>query len=88
LLLIKNIPLHPLVFLIIIAVSFSTSGCATLSLEKQDEIGVMAAKAVAKLINQNPDLQTVFDNAAGYMVVDAKVTKIPVFGFGRGRLWS
>lgn len=46
---------------------------------------MMAAKAVAELINRNPDLQPVFDNAAGYMVIDAKVTKIPVFGFGRGK---
>jgi lipid-binding SYLF domain-containing protein len=72
----------------IVVMAFLVEGCATLSLEertqKRNEIDTMADKAIAELIEENPKIQKKMDKAIGYMIVDAKVTKIPVFGAGSG----
>jgi len=44
----------------------------------------MADQAVAALLRSQPDLKSHLDAAVGYLVMDAKVTKIPVFGAGGG----
>ena len=66
---------------------FLTS-CASLSpaekMEKQQQLDAMAERAIATLLQKNPDLTQKFDEAVGYMVLDAKLTKIPMVGGGSG----
>jgi lipid-binding SYLF domain-containing protein len=63
-------------------------GCTTLSPEEQQakriELNGMCDKTVATLLETQPQLQEVFDNSVGYVVLDMTVTKIPVFGAGGG----
>jgi lipid-binding SYLF domain-containing protein len=63
-------------------------GCATLSSAEKDakraELDKMGEKAVAAFLETKPELQEIFDNAVGYIVIDMKVTKIPWFGAGGG----
>lgn len=65
------------------------SGCAGLSPEDaaamRSELDEMAEKAIAKLLAAKPDVSELHERSVGYMVVDKKVTKIPVFGFGGGQ---
>ncbi len=44
----------------------------------------MGDDAVARLIEQTPELESVFDEAVGYAVVDMRVTKVPLVGAGGG----
>ncbi len=69
-------------------VALLSAGCASLSPEERaDEMAALDAmgeESLTKLIEQTPDLQAVFDEAPGYMVVDMKVTKVPIVGGGGG----
>jgi lipid-binding SYLF domain-containing protein len=69
-------------------IGFVTS-CASLSpaekADKQRALDGMADQAIAELLRKQPELKPRFDEAVGYMVMDAKVTKIPVFGGGGGK---
>lgn len=62
--------------------------CAGLSPEERDarraELDAMGEKTVATLLETQQQLREVFDNSLGYVVLDMKVTKIPVFGAGSG----
>jgi hypothetical protein len=64
------------------------AGCASLSPEEREarraELDQMGDKAVAGLLETKPELRDVFDKSVGYVVIDMKVTKIPVFGVGGG----
>jgi lipid-binding SYLF domain-containing protein len=74
------------VFALSVTVLFS---CASLSpAEKADQqrvLDTMADQAVAELLRSKPELKSRFDTAVGYMVMDVKITKIPVFGGGGGK---
>jgi lipid-binding SYLF domain-containing protein len=63
--------------------------CASLSpAEKADQqraLDTMADQAIAELLRKQPELKSGFDDAVGYLVVDVKITKIPVFGGGGGK---
>ena len=69
-------------------VSVLMSGCAQLSVdekrEARSERDAMADKTIAKLLTEQEDLQANLDSAAGYMVTNWKVTKVPVVGAGSG----
>jgi len=63
-------------------------GCATLSPEQQDakraELDAMAAATIATLLADTPEAPGALDRSVGYLVVDLKVTKIPILGAGKG----
>lgn len=63
-------------------------GCATLSPEERDakraELDVMADTTLETLLAATPEAGDVLEDSVGYMVIDMKVTKIPVFGAGKG----
>jgi hypothetical protein len=63
-------------------------GCATLSPDereaKQAELDAMAQTTLETLLATTPKAREVLDQSLGYMVIDIKVTKIPVFGAGKG----
>lgn len=65
------------------------SGCAGVAPEDaaamRSELDEMADKAIAKLLAARSEVSEIHERSVGYMVVDKKVTKIPVFGFGGGR---
>jgi len=65
------------------------TACASLSneelAEKRGALDTMGEEAVARLIEQSPELKSVFDDALGYLVADMKVTKVPVVGGGAGK---
>ena len=73
----------------VLFVAFMAGGCASLSAEERAEatatLDVMGEDSLARLIEQTPGLKAVFDEAEGYMVVDMKVTKVPVVGAGSGK---
>ena len=62
--------------------------CATLpSAEreaKRAELDAMADTTIDTLLAANPEAGEVLDRSVGYLVIDMKVTKIPVFGAGKG----
>ncbi len=68
--------------------TIALSGCATLSPAERDakkaELDVMAETTIETLVATTPQAREVLDQSAGYMVIDLKVTKIPVFGAGKG----
>ncbi len=63
-------------------------GCATLSPDeraaKKTELDAMEGATLETLIDATPQAREALDQSVGYMVIDLKVTKIPVFGAGRG----
>jgi len=65
-----------------------SSGCAQLSTEEQKsartEIDLMAENTVKALSKDNATIPSEIKNAAGYAVINWKVTKIPVVGAGGG----
>ena len=73
---------------ILVLVTIFLFGCTTLSPEersaKRAELDDMANDAVAALLSAQPQVREIHERAAGYMVIDMKVTKIPVFGAGGG----
>jgi len=73
----------------VIALAWLATGCATLTpserAQKQNELNTMAAESVAALIEKDTELQSVFDAAVGYMVINMKVTKVPLVGAGGGQ---
>jgi hypothetical protein len=81
--------LHPTSIAIVVTWAWLAAGCATTTPEElaqqQNELDTMAEESVAALIKKNPDLQSVFDDAVGYMVVDMKLTKVPIVGAGGGK---
>jgi lipid-binding SYLF domain-containing protein len=88
---VKHLSLRFRYYLIAGVVAFTLTlilGCATLTAEekqaKRMELDKMGEKAVATLLETKPQVQNVFDEAAGYVVIDMKVTKIPWFGAGGG----
>jgi lipid-binding SYLF domain-containing protein len=64
------------------------TGCATLSPAERDakrsELDEMGERAVATLLEKEPQLKAVIDRSVGYVVVDMTSTKIPIFGAGSG----
>jgi len=65
------------------------SACSSMTVsekqQKQDKLNVMAAHAIAELVEKNPDIQQQLDNAFGYAVANMKVSKvIPLVGGGGG----
>ena len=73
----------------VIAFAWLATGCATLTpterAQKQNELDTMAEESVAALIEKDPELQSVFDDAVGYMVINMKLTKVPLVGAGGGQ---
>jgi hypothetical protein len=65
------------------------AGCASLSddelLEERSKLDRMGEDALARLLERQPELVEVFDEAVGHAVVDAKLTKIPGVGYGSGK---
>jgi hypothetical protein len=63
-------------------------GCATLAPDERDakkaELDEMADTTIETLAAAKPHAREVLDQSVGYMVIDLKVTKIPVFGAGKG----
>lgn len=63
-------------------------GCATLAPDEREakkaELDAMEGATLKTLIDANPQARDVLDQSVGYMVIDLKVTKIPVFGAGKG----
>lgn len=51
---------------------------------KKNDLDNMAAKTIAGLIKQEPELQEKIDNALAYGVANMKVTKVPIIGIGGG----
>jgi lipid-binding SYLF domain-containing protein len=62
--------------------------CATLSPaereEKRAELDGMADTTIETLLAANPQAGEVLDRSLGFLVIDMKVTKVPVFGAGKG----
>jgi len=63
-------------------------GCSTMTLSQkkseQDKIDLMAKTTIDTLIKEDPSIQEALDKAAGYAVINWKVTKVPVVGAGGG----
>jgi lipid-binding SYLF domain-containing protein len=63
-------------------------GCATLSPDEREakkiELDAMAGNTLETLFATTPQARDAIDRSLGYMVMDIKVTKVPVFGAGRG----
>lgn len=70
------------------AVTTLLFGCATLSPEESDakrsELDAMADTTLEALLAATPEAGDVLDRSVGYLVIDMKVTKVPVFGAGKG----
>ena len=62
------------------------TGCSSMSViekdQKRSELDAMAKATIASLIEKDPQLKAVIENAPGYAVIDAKVTKVPIVGGG------
>jgi len=63
-------------------------GCTTLSVEERDarraELDAMADTTIETLLETKPQSREVLDRSLGYIVIDMKVTKIPMVGAGSG----
>ena len=63
-------------------------GCATSPPDDRDqqrsELDAMADQTVATLLEVQPGARDVLDGSVGYLVIDMKVTKIPMIGAGNG----
>lgn len=63
-------------------------GCATQSPKKGEptatELDEMGEKAVATVLKNLPEAQEVLDRSVGYVVVNMRVSKIPMVGTGSG----
>jgi len=51
----------------------------------KSELDRMGEDALARLLERSPELVPVFDEAVGYAVIDARLTKIPGVGYGSGK---
>jgi lipid-binding SYLF domain-containing protein len=64
------------------------AGCATSPPEDRDQqrsaLDAMADETIKTLLEVQPAARDVLDRSLGYLVIDMKVTKIPVFGAGNG----
>lgn len=64
------------------------TSCSQLSLEekssKRDSIDKMAQNTIENLIKKESNINHALEKAKGYMVVNWKVTKVPVVGAGSG----
>jgi len=64
------------------------AGCATVPSQERDakraELDAMADGTIARLLETQPAAADVLDQSVGYVVIDMKVTKIPVVGAGGG----
>jgi lipid-binding SYLF domain-containing protein len=85
-----RLPVRPSVIGSVLAVLLTAllSGCATLSPDEREakkvELDAMAETTLQALLASTPQAREVLDQSLGYMVMDLKVTKIPVFGAGKG----
>ena len=63
-------------------------GCTALSVEERDarraELDAMADTTIETLLETKPQSREVLDRSLGYIVIDMKVTKIPMVGAGSG----
>lgn len=63
-------------------------GCAASPPQDRDQqrsaLDAMADETVETLLEGQPGARDVLDGSVGYLVIDMKVTKIPVFGAGNG----
>jgi lipid-binding SYLF domain-containing protein len=63
-------------------------GCASLSPDEREakraELDTMTDTTLETLLEMTPEARDALDHSLGYMVMDLKVTKIPVFGAGNG----
>jgi lipid-binding SYLF domain-containing protein len=63
-------------------------GCATVPAgereAKRAELDAMAAATLARAFEAHPESREILERSIGYMVIDMKITKIPVFGGGGG----
>ncbi len=75
-------------FAIVVYVLAAIVGCATQSPKKGEptaaELDVMGEKAVATLLENLPEVREVMDRSVGYVVVNMRVSKIPMVGAGGG----
>jgi len=62
--------------------------CATLSPAEREakraELDTMADTTIETVLVATPEARDVLDRSVGYLVIDMKVTKVPVFGAGKG----
>ena len=62
--------------------------CATLSPAEREakraELDAMADTTIETVLAATPEARDVLDCSVGYLVIDMKVTKVPVFGAGKG----
>ncbi len=67
---------------------FILTGCSKPTMEEvtsqRAEIDQMATKTIATLKKDDKNVETALDKAVGYMVVNWKVTKVPMVGAGGG----
>lgn len=73
----------------ILALGFAVlHGCAGLTPDEQHakraELDQMGEITIATLLDKDPEARGAHEKSIGYAVVDMTVTKIPVFGAGRG----
>jgi lipid-binding SYLF domain-containing protein len=68
--------------------STALPGCAALSVEEREakraELDAMADTTIETLLATKPQSAEVLERSLGYVVLDMKVTKIPVVGAGSG----
>jgi hypothetical protein len=75
--------------LLALLLAVALAACSSLSSEERDqkrsELDRMGEDALARLLERNPELVSVFDEAVGHAVIDARLTKIPGVGYGSGK---
>lgn len=63
-------------------------GCATVpgktTADQIQTVDQLIETTLADLVRQNPDAQKELDRSVGYVIMNNKITKIPVFGAGAG----
>lgn len=71
-----------------VIVAVLLTGCSTPPQDEREakkiELDAMADATIATLLADTPGARDVLEQSPGYMVVDMKVTKVPVFGAGKG----
>ncbi len=63
-------------------------GCSTVPPEQREakraELDAMADATLERVLELHPESSEILDRSAGYLVIDMKVTKVPIFGGGGG----
>lgn len=74
---------------LIILLTLLISACSTVQEAEiqsgREQRDTMADQALAAMIKQNPALKESVDAAPAYMIVDMKLTKVPIVGAGAGQ---